>query len=43
MRRALTCVIGATAFGEAMNVRKALSIVMIIAGVVGLNLSGGGH
>ena len=40
---ALTTVIGSVVFGEAINVRKVLSIVVIIAGVIGLNLSGGGH
>ena len=38
--RAMTCLIGTLAFGEAMNMQKALCIALIVAGVIGLNLSG---
>lgn len=40
---ATTAVIAVFAFGETMNVVKAVSLVLIVAGIVGLNLSGGGH
>lgn len=40
---ATTAVIAVYAFGETMNVVKAVSLVLIVAGIVGLNLSGGGH
>ena len=38
--RAATCMIGTLAFGEAMNLQKAFCIGLIVAGVIGLNLSG---
>lgn len=40
---ATTAIIAAFAFGETMNVVKVVSLVLIVAGVVGLNLSGGAH
>lgn len=40
---ATTAIIAVFAFGETMNVVKAVSLVLIVAGIVGLNLSGGGH
>jgi small multidrug resistance pump len=40
---ALIAVAGVVWFKEAMTVWKALSLLAIIAGVVGLNLSGGTH
>jgi quaternary ammonium compound-resistance protein SugE len=40
---ALTAVLAIVLFGEAVSVLKIVSLVLIIAGVVGLNLSGGGH
>ncbi|QKT03085.1 multidrug efflux SMR transporter [Ectothiorhodospiraceae bacterium 2226] len=40
---ALIASIGIIAFQEPLTPLKAASIAMIIAGVVGLNLSGGGH
>ncbi|MBD9698679.1 multidrug efflux SMR transporter [Flavimobilis sp. GY10621] len=40
---ATTAVVAVFAFGETMNVVKAVSLVLIVAGIVGLNLSGGGH
>ena len=39
---ALVSVIGMTVFAEPLTPAKALSIAAIVAGVVGLNLSGGG-
>ncbi|MBD5785550.1 multidrug efflux SMR transporter [Cellulosimicrobium terreum] len=39
----LTAVLAVALFGEAVSVLKIVSLVLIIAGVVGLNLSGGGH
>ena len=38
---ALVALIGIAVFGESMNTVKVVSLVAIIAGVVGLNLSGG--
>ena len=40
---ALTAVLAIVFFGESVSVLKIVSLVLIIAGVVGLNLSGGGH
>jgi quaternary ammonium compound-resistance protein SugE len=40
---ALTAVLAIVLFGESVGVLKIVSLVLIIAGVVGLNLSGGGH
>ncbi|WP_083260063.1 DMT family transporter [Cellulosimicrobium cellulans] len=40
---ALTAVLAIVLFGETVSVLKIVSLVLIIAGVVGLNLSGGGH
>lgn len=40
---ALITVIGAVIFREPVTALKVGSIALIIAGVVGLNLSGGGH
>jgi small multidrug resistance pump len=37
----LTAVIGFVVFNEAMSLSKAISILLIVAGVVGLNLSAG--
>jgi small multidrug resistance pump len=37
---AATAVIGMTAMGETVNALKLASIVLVIGGVVGLNLSG---
>ncbi|MBD8079494.1 DMT family transporter [Cellulosimicrobium arenosum] len=39
----LTAVLAVVLFGEAVSVLKVISLVLIVAGVVGLNLSGGGH
>ncbi len=39
----LIACIGVAWFGEAISAMKVASIVLIIAGVVGLNLSGAGH
>ena len=38
----LTTLIGALVFGESLSVNKLLSVLVIVLGVVGLNLSGGG-
>jgi small multidrug resistance pump len=40
---AAVAVIGFLYLGESMNVVKALCLVLIVAGVVGLNLAGGAH
>ncbi|MGP7959644.1 DMT family transporter [Sanguibacter sp. A247] len=40
---ATTAVVAVFAFDEAMNAVKLVSLGLIVAGVVGLNLSGGGH
>ncbi|MEZ0448108.1 DMT family transporter [Cellulomonas sp. ICMP 17802] len=40
---ALTAVLAVVLFHETMSVLKIVSLVLIVAGVVGLNLSGGGH
>jgi quaternary ammonium compound-resistance protein SugE len=40
---ALTAVLAIVLFGESVSVLKVVSLVLIVAGVVGLNLSGGGH
>lgn len=40
---AVTAVLAIVWFGEAVSVLKIVSLVLIVAGVVGLNLSGGGH
>ncbi|MEK8225748.1 multidrug efflux SMR transporter [Oerskovia sp. M15] len=39
----LTAVLAVIYFGEAMSVLKIVSLVLIVAGIVGLNLSGGSH
>ncbi|WP_029252113.1 DMT family transporter [Paraoerskovia marina] len=38
-----TAVLGIAWFGEPVSVLKIVSLVLIVAGVVGLNISGGGH
>lgn len=40
---ALTAVLAIVFLGESVSVLKIVSLVLIVAGVVGLNLSGGGH
>ncbi|WP_251153462.1 multidrug efflux SMR transporter [Cellulosimicrobium sp. Marseille-Q4280] len=40
---ALTAVLAIVLFDEPVTVLKVISLVLIVAGVVGLNLSGGGH
>ena len=40
---ALTALLAVALFGETLTVLKIVSLVLIVAGVVGLNLSGGGH
>jgi small multidrug resistance pump len=40
---ALICAIGIAWFKESLTPLKAASLALIILGVVGLNLSGGGH
>jgi quaternary ammonium compound-resistance protein SugE len=40
---ALTAVLAIVFLGESASVLKIVSLVLIVAGVVGLNLSGGGH
>ena len=40
---ALTAVLAIVFFDEPVSVLKIVSLVLIVAGVVGLNLSGGGH
>lgn len=40
---ALVAVVGAAALGESMTWWKAASLVLVVAGVVGLSLSGGAH
>ncbi|ROS76698.1 multidrug efflux SMR transporter [Cellulomonas sp. PhB143] len=39
----LTAVLGVVLLGESLSVLKVVSLVLIVAGVVGLNLAGGGH
>lgn len=39
----LTAVLAVVLFEETMSVVKIVSLVLIVAGVIGLNLSGGGH
>lgn len=39
----LTAVLAVVLFDESVTVLKVVSLVLIVAGVVGLNLSGGGH
>lgn len=39
---ALTAVVAVVLFGESVTVLKIVSIVLIVAGIVGLNLGGGG-
>ncbi|MCG7286845.1 multidrug efflux SMR transporter [Cellulomonas sp. ACRRI] len=38
-----TAILAIVLFGESVSVLKIVSLVLIVAGVVGLNLSGGGH
>jgi quaternary ammonium compound-resistance protein SugE len=40
---ATTALLAIVVFGESVSVLKIVSLVLIVAGVVGLNLSGGGH
>ncbi|MBA8827662.1 quaternary ammonium compound-resistance protein SugE [Saccharopolyspora lacisalsi] len=40
---ALTAVIGMVWLGEGTSVIKTLSLVLIVSGVIGLNLTGDGH
>ncbi len=40
---ALTAVLAVVVLDEPVSVLKVVSLVLIVAGVVGLNLSGGGH
>ena len=40
---ALTAVIGMIWLGEGTSVIKIVSVVLIVAGIVGLNLAGGAH
>lgn len=40
---ALTAIIGIVWLGESASVLKLVSVALVIAGVVGLGLSGGGH
>jgi quaternary ammonium compound-resistance protein SugE len=39
----LTAILAVVLFDEPVTVLKVISLVLIVAGVVGLNLSGGGH
>ncbi|ARU52245.1 quaternary ammonium compound-resistance protein SugE [Cellulosimicrobium cellulans] len=39
----LTAVLAVVLFDEPVTILKVVSLVLIVAGVVGLNLSGGGH
>ncbi|WP_264031158.1 DMT family transporter [Cellulosimicrobium sp. SH8] len=39
----LTAVLAVVLFDEPVTILKVISLVLIVAGVVGLNLSGGGH
>ncbi|UFU02488.1 multidrug efflux SMR transporter [Ruania suaedae] len=39
----LTAIIGMIWLAEGVNAMKIVSLVLIVAGVVGLNLAGGGH
>ncbi|MFD4994244.1 DMT family transporter [Cellulosimicrobium cellulans] len=39
----LTAALAVVLFDEPVTVLKVISLVLIVAGVVGLNLSGGGH
>lgn len=38
-----TAILAIVLLGESVSVLKIVSLVLIVAGVVGLNLSGGGH
>jgi quaternary ammonium compound-resistance protein SugE len=40
---ATTAILAIVLFGESVSVLKIVSLVLIVAGVIGLNLSGGGH
>ncbi|AOS65991.1 DMT family transporter [Actinoalloteichus hymeniacidonis] len=40
---ALTAIIGMIWLGDSVSTMKIVSLVLIVAGIVGLNLSGGGH
>ena len=40
---AATAILAMVWLGESVSVLKIVSLVLIVAGVVGLNLSGGGH
>lgn len=40
---ALTAVIGMVWLGEGVSVIKLVSLVLIVAGVIGLNIAGGSH
>ena len=40
---ALTAIVGMVWLGDGFSVAKTVSIVLIVAGVIGLNLTGGGH
>ena len=40
---ALLAALGVLVFGDSLNALKVLSLVLIIAGIVGLNLSGTSH
>jgi small multidrug resistance pump len=40
---AVIAVIATVAFGEPLSASKIVCLALIIAGVIGLNLSGGGH
>lgn len=40
---ALTAIVGMMALGESVSLLKVLSLVLIVAGIVGLNLAGGAH
>ncbi|WP_030106626.1 DMT family transporter [Actinoalloteichus caeruleus] len=40
---ALTAVIGMVWLGDGVSTLKIISLLLIVAGVIGLNLSGGGH
>ncbi|MCO7275211.1 MULTISPECIES: DMT family transporter [Cellulosimicrobium] len=39
----LTAILAVVLFDEPVTILKVISLVLIVAGVVGLNLSGGGH
>ncbi|GAA4610853.1 DMT family transporter [Saccharopolyspora hordei] len=40
---ALTAIVGMVWLGDGFSVLKAVSIVLVVAGVIGLNLAGSGH